>query len=143
MWKDDILSWIYYGDNNWQNNHEIRNKTNLGCSKLHLQWSHNWWYNQTVNNWLFKQHNQPLDPLIATIKSSMPKPQYWIPFLERPTSMVLASLLFKMECVIHCSIKYDFEVFFFLVGIWKHFPRRCFCQWKGVLSHSNKKPLLL
>jgi hypothetical protein len=25
------------GNNNWQNNHEIRNKTNLGCSKLHLQ----------------------------------------------------------------------------------------------------------
>ncbi len=121
MWKDDILSWIYHGDNNWQNNHEIRNKTNLGCSKLHLQWSPNWWHNQTVNNWLSEQHNQPLNPLIATIKVSMLKPQYWVPFLERPTSMVLGFkmfkmecvILFKMECVIYCSTKDDFKVFFF------------------------------
>lgn len=60
----NVSLWKLLSCNDQRNNHEINNKLLLGCSKLHLQWSHNWKHNCTFKSWWYERHNRPLDPLI-------------------------------------------------------------------------------
>jgi hypothetical protein len=63
----NVSLWKLLSCNDQRNNHEINNKLLLGCSKLHLQWSHNWKHNCTFKSWWYERHNQPLDPPIVHI----------------------------------------------------------------------------